>query len=89
MAKKGFFIIRPYDKKTVLKLEGQFHSGNIKWIIKAMMTTKKFNNRALELNFHDALVESQALDSIKVNVNKLKNSGMNISLTGLDCIAQQ
>ena len=82
MGSRGFFRIKPYDNKTVLKLKGHFDSDNVRWILKAMGVSKDFPDRPMELDLDDATLDPKALKSINVNIQKLRTSGKKINLVG-------
>ncbi len=85
MGHRGFFIIRPLNNKTVLKLKGNFDNNNVQWIKKIMMASEYFHNRCLELDMKEVEdINIQAMSFLTATLKRLNKNGMKAKITGLD-----
>lgn len=85
MRQKGFFIIRPYDEKTILTLKGNFDRTNTLWIKKAMLAGKAMNTNRLELDMLEVdAIDMKAMALISIALKTLKENGIATRVTGLD-----
>ena len=85
MGQSGFFIIRPYVKKTILKLKGNFDRNNTLWIKKAMLASKSIHKNRIELDMQEVdTIDMAAMALIIIALKALKESGIATQVTGLD-----
>jgi len=85
MGQIGFFIIRPYAKKTTLKLKGNFDRTNTLWIKKAMLASTSIHKNTIELDMREVdTIDMAAMALITIALKVLKDSGITTQVTGLD-----
>jgi anti-anti-sigma regulatory factor len=85
MRDRGIFIIRPFNNKTVFKLKGGFNKNNVHWLKKAMIKSKSFHNRCLELDMKEVEdIDNQTMSFLTATLKNLNQSGVRTKITGLD-----
>ena len=85
MGHRGFFIIRPFHNKTVFKLKGCFDNNNIQWLKKAIITSKSFHNKYLELDMKEVQnINIQTMSFLVSTLKDLNKSGVKTTIVGFD-----
>ena len=85
MGQSGFFIIRPYNEKTTLKLKGNFDRTNTLWIKKAMLASKYIQKNTMELDMREVdTIDMPAMALITIALKALRENGISTRVTGLD-----
>ncbi len=85
MGQKGFFIIRPFNNRTVIKLNGNFDSNNVYWLNKAMLMSESFHNKYLEIDMMDVQnINIKAMSSLNDTLKRLNKNGMRTKITGFN-----
>ncbi len=85
MGQGGFFVIRPYDEKTTLKLRGSFDRTNSLWIKKAMLASKAIHRNIIELDMREVdTIDMAAMTLIIIALKALRENGISTRVIGLD-----
>lgn len=85
MGQSGFFVIRPYDEKTTLKLRGSFDRTNTLWIKKAILASKTIHRNTIELDMREVdAIDMAAMALISIALKTLNENGISTRVIGLD-----
>jgi len=82
---KGCFKTKQSDNNFTVKLKGDFDGYNINRIIGEIIMSESIHNKFFELDMSEVnTINMQAMAGLIITLKKLKESGRETKVTGLD-----